>query len=91
MSPACQATSKRVSPVVARCLGRCILSLDNHNLPAADIMGDKKSKLPEPKTDATYGQRSAFPGLDHPGHASDDDDLEFEVETDALAYLQSVR
>jgi hypothetical protein len=54
-------------------------------------MAEKKSKLPEPKTDATYGQRSAFPGLDHPGHASDDDDLEFEDETDALAYLQSVR
>ncbi|KAK1837099.1 hypothetical protein QBC39DRAFT_336132 [Podospora conica] len=54
-------------------------------------MAEKKSKLPEPKTDATYGQRSAFPGLDHPGHASDDDDLDFEDETDALAYLQSVR
>jgi hypothetical protein len=49
-----------------------------------------KPKLPEPKTDSVYGQRSVFPGLDHPTHPSDDD-LEFEDEADALAYLKSVR
>ncbi|KAK0656658.1 hypothetical protein B0T16DRAFT_319142 [Cercophora newfieldiana] len=49
-----------------------------------------KPKLPEPKTDATYGQRSAFPSLDNPSYPSDDD-LEFEDESDALAYLQNVR
>ncbi len=47
-------------------------------------------KSREPKTDATYGQRFAFPGLDEPTHPSDDD-LEFEDETDALTYLRSVR
>ncbi|KAK0633087.1 hypothetical protein B0T14DRAFT_415289 [Immersiella caudata] len=49
-----------------------------------------KTKLPEPKTDATYGQRSVFPSLDHPTYPSDDD-LEFEDESDALAYLKTVR
>jgi hypothetical protein len=49
-----------------------------------------KPKLPEPKTDATYGQRSVFPSLDHPTYPSDDD-LEFEDESDALAYLKTVR
>ncbi|KAI3398088.1 hypothetical protein diail_9841 [Diaporthe ilicicola] len=51
----------------------------------------KKSKQQlEPQTDLTYGQRCCFPGLDH-GHESSDEDLEFEDETDALAYLQTVR
>jgi len=49
-----------------------------------------KPKIPEPKTDATYGQRSVFPSLDHPAYNSDDN-LEFEDEADALAYLKSVR
>ncbi|KAK4453336.1 hypothetical protein QBC34DRAFT_395331 [Podospora aff. communis PSN243] len=49
-----------------------------------------KPKIPEAKTDATYGQRSVFPSLDHPTYPSDDD-LEFEDESDALAYLKTVR
>lgn len=49
-----------------------------------------KSKGAEPKPDATYGQRSAFGSLQQPTHPSDDD-LEFEDEGDALAYLKSVR
>ncbi|KAK3495505.1 hypothetical protein B0T13DRAFT_295692 [Neurospora crassa] len=49
-----------------------------------------KSKSTEPKTDSTYGQRAAFPGLDEPATLSDED-LEFEDQGDALAYLRSVR
>lgn len=51
----------------------------------------KKSKQSsEPQTDLTYGQRHCFPGLDQSAVYSDED-LEFEDESDALAYLQSVR
>ncbi|KAH8885764.1 hypothetical protein GQ53DRAFT_659409 [Thozetella sp. PMI_491] len=49
-----------------------------------------KAKQQDPKTDLTYGQRCVFPGLDA-GTAHADVDLDFEDETDALAYLQSVR
>ncbi|KAK3363325.1 hypothetical protein B0T25DRAFT_527045 [Lasiosphaeria hispida] len=49
-----------------------------------------KSRHSEPKTDATYGQRAVFPSLDDPTHPFDED-LEFEDEADALAYLRSVR
>ncbi|KAK0730006.1 hypothetical protein B0H67DRAFT_560480 [Lasiosphaeris hirsuta] len=49
-----------------------------------------KSRHSEPKTDATYGQRAVFPSLDDPTHPSDED-LEFEDEADAIAYLRSVR
>ncbi|KAK5663161.1 hypothetical protein OQA88_6578 [Cercophora sp. LCS_1] len=49
-----------------------------------------KPKVPEAKTDAVYGQRSVFPTLDQPTYPSDED-LEFEDEADALAYLKSVR
>lgn len=53
--------------------------------------GQKRSKQShEPQTDLTYGQRCCFPGLDH-DNANSDEDLEFEDETDALAYLQTVR
>ena len=47
-------------------------------------------KSREPTTDLTYGQRSMFPSLEDSTVASDDD-IEFEDEGDALAYLQSVR
>jgi len=49
-----------------------------------------KSKGVESRSDATYGQRSVFSSLDQPTRPSDDD-LEFEDESDALAYLRSVR
>jgi hypothetical protein len=49
-----------------------------------------KPKPGEGKPDPTYGQRAAFPGLDGPAHLSDDD-LEFEEDGDALAYLRAVR
>lgn len=41
----------------------------------------------EPPTDLTYGQRYCFSSVND----MSDEDLEFEDETDALAYLQSVR
>ncbi|KAK0671227.1 hypothetical protein QBC41DRAFT_316205 [Cercophora samala] len=51
-----------------------------------------KSKQSEAKTDPTYGQRTAFPGLDDDGNGQfSDEDLEFEECGDALAYLKSVR
>lgn len=58
---------------------------------ARNSSGQKKSKQShEPQTNLTYGQRCCFPGLDN-DYANSDDDLEFEDETDALAYLQTVR
>ncbi|KAK3898501.1 hypothetical protein C8A05DRAFT_18939 [Staphylotrichum tortipilum] len=51
-----------------------------------------KPKQAEGKPDPTYGQRIAFPGLDDDGAAKMiDDDLEFEEDADALAYLRAVR
>ncbi|KAK4166626.1 hypothetical protein QBC43DRAFT_313034 [Cladorrhinum sp. PSN259] len=50
-----------------------------------------KSKQTEGKTDPTYGQKTAFPGLDDGDMQLSDDDLEFEECGDALAYLKSVR
>ena len=44
----------------------------------------------ESAVDATYGQRSVFPSLGQ-STVPIDDDLEFEDEQEALAYLQSVR
>lgn len=44
----------------------------------------------EPATNVTYGQRCCFPGIESNAYNSDED-LEFEDESDALAYLQSVR
>ncbi|KAL2198483.1 hypothetical protein P885DRAFT_32651 [Corynascus similis CBS 632.67] len=77
----------------------------NHNSLTAD--GDELSQSPakrlreqqsskpkqaEGKPDPTYGQRTAFPGLDDDECAQiSDDDLEFEENSDALAYLRAVR
>ncbi|ROV97149.1 hypothetical protein VPNG_08833 [Cytospora leucostoma] len=58
---------------------------------ARNAGNQKKSKQSsEPQTDLTYGQRHCFPGLDH-SVSNSDEDLEFEDESDALAYLKSVR
>ncbi|POS76731.1 hypothetical protein DHEL01_v204865 [Diaporthe helianthi] len=58
---------------------------------ARNSSGQKKSKQShEPQTDLTYGQRCCFPGLDH-DCANSDEEVEFEDETEALAYLQDVR
>jgi len=48
-----------------------------------------KSKV-KSRTDTTYGQLVVFPGLDD-ATPTTDQDLEYEDETDALAYLRSVR
>ncbi|AEO54669.1 hypothetical protein MYCTH_2297476 [Thermothelomyces thermophilus ATCC 42464] len=51
-----------------------------------------RPKQVEGKPDPTYGQRAAFPGLDDDDSAQiSDDDLEFEENSDALAYLRAVR
>lgn len=53
---------------------------------------NSKSKQGDGKPDPTYGQRCAFPGLDGDDPAqSTDDDLEFEEDTGAIAYLRAVR
>ncbi|KAJ0122906.1 spartyl-trna synthetase [Diaporthe amygdali] len=58
---------------------------------ARNLGGQRKSRqATEPQTNVTYGQRCCFPSLDH-GYENSDEDLEFEDETDALAYLQTVR
>lgn len=61
------------------------------NKRARNSGNQRKSKYSqEPQTDLTYGQRSCFPSLDH-SIGNSDEDLDFEDESDALAYLQSVR
>lgn len=52
----------------------------------------EKDKHLEGKPDPTYGQRAAFPGLDddEPRQIIDDD-LEYEEDFGALAYLKAVR
>lgn len=49
-----------------------------------------KQQTQEATTDVTYGQRYCFPSVNETLSHSDED-LDFEDETDALAYLQSVR
>ncbi|PSR83976.1 hypothetical protein BD289DRAFT_435053 [Coniella lustricola] len=51
----------------------------------------QQQQTQEPATDITYGQRCCFPGLNESGLVHSDEDIDFEDETDALAYLQSVR
>lgn len=78
----------------------------NHNALVAGDNGDSshsfnkrrreqqtsKPKQAEGKPDPTYGQRAAFPGLDDDEPALlTDDDLEYEENGDALAYLRAVR
>lgn len=44
------------------------------------------------RIDPTYGQRSAFPGLDgEGGFAEEDDDLDYGDDAGAMSYLRSVR
>ena len=44
------------------------------------------------RIDPTYGQRSAFPGLDEDsGFAVEDEDLDYEEDVGALSYLRTVR
>lgn len=44
------------------------------------------------RVDPTYGQRSAFPGLDvYSAGGVEDADLEYGDDVDAMRYLQSVR
>ncbi len=46
----------------------------------------------EARVDPTYGQRSAIPGLDDDTiMEGEDEDLNYNEEMDALAYLRSVR
>ncbi|OBT67764.1 hypothetical protein VE03_03500 [Pseudogymnoascus sp. 23342-1-I1] len=44
------------------------------------------------RIDPTYGQRSAFPGLDEEGgYATEDDDLDYGDDAGAISYLRAVR
>ncbi|KAG4423622.1 hypothetical protein IFR04_003304 [Cadophora malorum] len=45
----------------------------------------------EAKVDPTYGQRSAIPGLDNEALEYGDEDLDYDEDMDALAYLRAVR
>ena len=52
----------------------------------------KQKQSGQARVDPTYGQRSAFPGLDsYSAYAEEDDDLEYGDDIEALQYLQSVR
>ncbi|KFY09497.1 hypothetical protein V492_05480 [Pseudogymnoascus sp. VKM F-4246] len=70
----------------------------------ASLDYDEPSKRPRPsgnappkegtqgRIDPTYGQRSAFPGLDEEeGFGDDDDDLDYGDDAGALSYLRAVR
>ncbi|ROV93850.1 hypothetical protein VMCG_08821 [Cytospora schulzeri] len=83
--------TKRDIDAVAGADGDETMPHPSSNKRARNSGNQKKSKhSQEPQTDLTYGQRSCFPSLDH-SVGINDEDLEFEDETDALAYLQSVR
>lgn len=72
-------------------LGTMATKRDGDELQAQSTKRARNSKQShEPQTNITYGQRCCFPGLDN-DYANSDEDLEFEDETDALAYLQTVR
>lgn len=45
----------------------------------------------EARVDPTYGQRSAIPVLDDDTRHGEEDDLVYDEDMDALAYLRSVR
>jgi hypothetical protein len=54
--------------------------------------GNNSKGASQGRVDPTYGQRSAFPGLDeHSALEVEDDDLDYGLDPDALAYLHSVR
>lgn len=57
---------------------------------AGQRKSNKQQQAQEAATDVTYGQRYCFPSTNET-HSYSDEDLDFEDETDALAYLQSVR
>lgn len=57
---------------------------------AGQKKSNKQQQAQEAATDVTYGQRYCFPSA-HETLSYSDEDLDFEDETDALAYLQSVR
>ncbi len=62
--------------------------------PAKRPKPERSSKAnSQPRVDPTYGQRSAFPGLDsYSAYVdNDDDDLEYGDDIEALQYLQAVR
>lgn len=60
------------------------------NIHNASQKKSSKQQSQEAPTDVTYGQRYCFPSVNEVLSHSDED-LDFEDETDALAYLQSVR
>ena len=52
----------------------------------------KQKQSSQARVDPTYGQRSAFPGLDsYSAYTDEDDDLEYGDDIEALQYLQAVR
>ena len=52
---------------------------------------DNSSSANQPQTDPTYGQKGAFPGLDHSLSGDDDDALFYGPANDGLEYLRMVR
>lgn len=55
-------------------------------------MKKAKKEKSKPRIDPTYGQASAFPGLDsYSAYADKEDDLDYEDDIEALQYLQAVR
>jgi hypothetical protein len=69
-----------------------VLTADDYGeSPSTSNKRRREQPVELPKPDPTYGQRAAFPGLDGDDPVPQDDDLEFEEQTDALAYLRAVR
>jgi len=62
--------------------------------PPSGMYNNKSRSRPsvEARVDPTYGQRSAIPGLDDDTRMEgEDDELNYDEDMDALAYLRSVR
>lgn len=61
---------------------------------SGEVYSNKSRSRPsvEARIDPTYGQRSAIPGLDDDTTMEgEEDDLNYDEEMDALAYLRAVR
>lgn len=96
-----QATSHQPPAMAAKRDSSCIANSDRDEEPAyqpstkrarnAGSGQRSKQQQHEPMTNTTYGQRCCFPGIEEDKVAYSDEDLEFEDESDALAYLKSVR
>jgi len=64
--------------------------LNDEEVSAEPLYNNKYQSTPA-NVDPTYGQRSAFPGLDDDYEQGGDGDPDYDEEMDAMVYLRAVR